>query len=229
MPSRKPHFGFFAPQERWTDNSAFYEEILRRKEGGILEEVARTNLALYARFPPSEPHDRLVAHAISVYDISDVRWVPHGKQLVVPAGPLEHKVTVDLGKVLVHMVGKEAFVEEEMARNVLHPLPDGTFIRGTTYRRIPREETLSQLQAYVALDLHDNGSYSFALRTDAVGIERPPEFEVTKYIRIDGETIEEDLKRVQAAFQRTKGGELSPGKFKRWVTMAGSSYPCPAL
>lgn len=217
MPPKKPYFGFFAPHERWTDNSAFYEDILRRKEGGILEDVAHTNLALYDRFPPSEPHNRLVAHTISVYEIPDVRWVPHGKKLLVPIGSLEHKVTVDMGNVLVQMAGKEAFVEEEIARNVLQQLPDGTFIRGTTYRRVPREETLSQLQEYVIINLRENGSYSFALRKDVISIEKPLEFEVTKYIRIDGEMIEEERKRVQAAFQRSRFGDY-PEEFKRWVT-----------
>lgn len=208
--------------EQWADNSALYQKILERRDGHYLEKAARETLALYARFPPGELHDRLVAHTVTVYEISDIRWVHHGKQLVVPNGTLEHKVTVDLGNVLVQMAGKEAFVEEEIARNVLHPLPDGTFIRGTTYRRVPREEALSQLQEYVAIDFDDHDRYSFALRKDALCLEKPPEFELAKYVRIEGEIIEEKRQLVQAAFQKLPSGSY-PMKFKRWVKRAISA------
>ncbi|MDP3640493.1 MAG: hypothetical protein Q8R53_04830 [Nanoarchaeota archaeon] len=217
--------GAFSEQERWADNSEFFRRILteERSYGGITPEKAREELEFYKRFPPEQPHDRLIAQRISVFAVQNPQWVAQGKRSVIAKGTLECLLTIDLGQELLRTRGKEPFHEETLAEQAEFLLPDGTFIRGRHFKRIPGEEGLLSLaRQYFKVELdHTAYGYKIPLYTVTIGkerasAERPLEYAVTSYITIDGSPLSEKKEVVRAAFKRGTGVVL-PGRFERFV------------
>ena len=217
--------GAFSEQERWADNSEFFRQIVQeeRSYGGITPEKAWEELEFYKRFPPEKLHDRLVAHRISVFAVQNPQWKAQGKYCVVAQGTLDCLLTIDLGQELLRTRGREPFREETLAEEKEFALPDGTFIRGRHFKRIPGEEgLLSRARQYFNVDFdhaaygYKNPKYTVSIGKERASTERPLEYAVKSYITIDRSLISEKKEVVRAAFKRGTGTAL-PGRFERFV------------
>jgi len=216
--------GVFSEQERWADNSELFRRILsERKYGVITPEKAREELEFYKRFPPEKLHDKLVAQRISVFAVQNPQWKAQGKYCVVAQGTLDCLLTVDLGQELLRTRGREPFREETLAEEKEFAFPDGTFIRGRHFKRIPGEEgLLSRARQYCKVDFdHAAYGYKIPLYTASIGKEfaskeQPVEYGVTSYVLIDGSLISEKKEVVRAVFRKGTGA-IPPDQFERFV------------
>lgn len=217
--ARKTYYGFCYLQEQWADNRKLYQDCLDGKVMSIDPREAKRHLDLLKQFPPEVPHDRVVAHALSIYSIQNPAWSKpkSGTRIALPHGKDEKVLEVDLGSELLRFSGGSPYVEEVVTRNVIKELSDGTFIRGDVYRRVlPDGSSLRELEQYVSCVFEDR-HYSFSLLPKIQSSSKVIVYDVTKYVSIDGQLIKESRERVLPGFVMEKDAFL-PTKFGLWVT-----------
>lgn len=203
--------GFFNKSERWADNRQEYERWLDRSNihsTNMDKKHAREMLKLYERFPPQQPHDRLVAHRVDVYRVKNPTW-RQKSQLDVPFGELETILTIDLGKELQKDLVEA--VPEVVQKNVLLPLGDGSYVKGDVIRIPPRVfEEIAKVKKYFVVEMDSRGlGYELDLAPAQFSILEPLEYHILNYVKINGEDIRESNDILRAGFKE--------GKFKSWV------------
>ncbi len=217
--ARKTYHGFCHLQEQWADNRRLYQDCLDGKVKGMDQREAKRELDFLERFSPEVLHDRVVAHALSIYSIKNPAWSKPraGTRIALPHGEEEKIMEIDLGSELVRLSGGSPYVQEVVTRNVVKELSDGTFIRGDVYRYVlPEESSLRELEQYVSCIFEDS-HYSFSLLPKIQSASKVIIYDLTKYVSIDGQLIKESRERVLPGFVMEKDAFL-PTKFGLWVT-----------
>jgi len=203
--------GFFYKDERWADNRQEYERWLDKSNihsTSMDKKQAREMLKLYQRFPPQQPHDRLVAHKVTVYHVKNPTWQQKG-QLSIPFGELETILTIDLGKELQKDLVEA--VPEMVQKNALVPLGDGSYVKGDIIRIPPRVfEEIAKVKKYLVVEMDSRGlGYELDLAPAQFSILEPLEYHVFSYVEINREIIRESDDILRAGFKERK--------FKSWV------------
>lgn len=217
---QKTYLGFYSPKETWADNRPLYRNVLEGKSNHCSLEEARRQLAHFERFDPLVPHDRLVAHSLLVYCIEHPGWKKGAfkSKVATPFGTSRTVLEADLGVELVRIAGGEPYVEEVISRDVVRALGDGTFIRGTLFRKVlPQDSVFSQLEEYVTISF-DKSGYVFVPRKDIQRRERVFGYEVTAYVSIDGQRTREQSEWCVPGFHLEDSGRSG---FKQWVRRKG--------
>src|SRR3989344_5380142 len=94
------------------DNRDIFEAVLRGESSICTPEYAKQRLDLSQKFPPGIPHDRLIAHEVTIYRIGNPRRVIRAHSEFI-TGDLEQILTIDLGEELMrHSTGDPLFREE---------------------------------------------------------------------------------------------------------------------
>ncbi len=222
----KTYHGFCNLQEQWADNRRLYQDCLEGKVMSMDPREAKRELDFLERFSPEAPHDRVVAHALSIYSIKNPAWSKpkSGTRIALPHGKDEKVLEVDLGSELLRFSGGSPYVEEVVKQNVIKELSEGTFIRGDVYRRVlPDGSSLRELEQYVSCVFEDR-HYSFSLLPKIQSSSKVIVYDVTKYVSIDGQLIKESRERVLPGFVMEKDAYL-PTKFGLWVTKKKNRTP----
>lgn len=110
--------GHLLRNDVFADNRDVYRRILG--QGEPYSEEYENALRQLEQFPPCIPHDRLAAHKVNVYEITEPRWQKF-KGLLVPRGRLRRVFSADLGE----MLKNECVEENEFISIGLHT--DGQF------------------------------------------------------------------------------------------------------
>ncbi len=222
--ARKTYHGFCIIQEQWADNRRLYQDCLDGKVMSMDPREAKRELDFLKRFSPEAPHDRVVAHALSIYSIKNPAWSKpkKGTRIALPNGEEEKIMEIDLGSELLRFSGSSPYVEEVVKQNVVRELSDGTFIRGDVYKLVLLDgSSLKELEQYVSY-IFENGHYSFSLLPKIQSASKVVIYDVTKYVSIDGQRIKENRERVLPGFVMEKDAYL-PTKFGLWMTKKRNS------
>lgn len=222
--TQKTYHGFCSLQEQWADNRRLYKDCLEGKVTSLDPREAKRELDFLERFSPEVPHDRVVAHALSIYSIQNPTWSKpkSGTRIALPHGKEEKVMEVDLGSELLRFSGGSPYVEEVVKRNVVKELSDSTFIRGDVYGRVlPDGSSLRELEQYVSC-LFEDRHYSFSLLPKTQSASKVIVYDVTKYVSIDGQLIKESRERVLPGFVMEKDAHM-PIRFGLWVTKKRNS------
>ena len=223
--ARKTYHGFCSLQEQWADNRKLYQDCLDGKVMSMDPREAKRQLDFLERFSPEVPHDRVVAHALSIYSIRNPAWSKPkaGTRIALPHGREEKMIEIDLGAELLRFSGSSPYVEEVVKQNVVKELSDGTFIRGDIYNRVLVDgSSLKELEQYVSCVFEEKGHYSFSLLPEIQSASKVVIYDITKYFSVDGQRIEENRERVLPGFVMEKDAYL-PTKFGLWVTKKRNS------
>lgn len=209
--------GFYNQNERWADNRQMYRDVLSGVSRFCDQQEARRQLEHYERFSPEVPHDRLIAHSLLVYCIQKPVWgkgTPRSK-VVTPTGARSIVLEADFGVELVRIAGGELYIEEVVGQGVVRDLGDGTFLRGTLFRKVlPKESALRSLEEYVTITF-DTSGYVFAPRKEIQQREKVYGYEITSYVSIDGQKVSQFGEFCLPGFHTEDSGRSG---FKQWVT-----------
>ncbi len=187
-------FGILSQNERYADNREFNREKLQKWERGesiypLNVEYVKEHLQFLEQFSPDRLHDRLVAHRVQVYKHSPLSWTKKGKSLI-PSGPLELLVDVDLSEALQRWTGRQPYREEVLEENVTHILSDGTEIHGKRIRKVEAiGANMEALGKYLIMERDkrlNRPNYTLRINRRNIDLNQPREYHITTYVTVDG-------------------------------------------
>ncbi len=213
--------GYYVANERFADNRQVYENALAAGEKNALNmtpEELESRLDLFDRFPPGEPHSRMIAHKIEVYNLSAPRWEQHGKRLLIPKGSLEHIITMDFGDEIKKACGLNT--EEVLEENARYELLDGSVIIGKRVRTTSYAGKIDSRKMYsewfeVIFDQSNYAKqgyfhYELRIKTEEFTPSNVREYHITSYVKINDETIQQKKQFARPLFKLNDNDHLGP-------------------
>lgn len=203
------------------DNRSTYEEVCNNPHrfDSRYVEFAEKELARYKQFPPGpdNPHNRLIAHKVEVYEVKNPEWQKKGENNLVAVGELEKLLgPIDFGQLLSSE--DEIFSEKVVKENAKRRLPNGNFIRRTIFKKVPSEEfRLEEARKYFEIDFNEDyaRSYEFNIDKKTISQSRPLEFHIISYFSIDGHTLEKEKRIARMLFPIKKTYVASSAPFAK--------------
>lgn len=197
MVSKFNYLSVFSPNEMWgKEKPEHYRQLIHSGANVTVLENARAKLALYSRFDPAIPHNRIVGQVVAAFFLENPIWA-HRLKCTIAKRDISR---VDYGVESIAMVDF-----------------------GKTARQISAgikpEEFPNCIFKYSADDFGKNGIALLHFRFLPCEYVNPIIFSVRNYVSIDDTLIQEDYKLHSPAFND------ATCKFVKYVITADNKYP----
>ncbi|GEM_PF-4250108 len=156
--------------------------------------------------------EQISAQIIEIYSFENLFWHASDKEYFIPAGRRQRILTMDIGALLPDVADLLNIKEPHRSRKKYF-IEDG--LQGSRKLRLP--EALHNLEQYIisTFEFHeDNVHYYFALRPEAITLERPLEIYITEYLTENKELISFSREKIQVWTKKWNNTDLPRDDFE---------------